>query len=222
MEEEIPKCMLCEQMFREPVMLPCQHSFCRECIRLFADQSKSRKTEGVSSKAEREKVEPAILCPQCRAPTSLGQEGVAGLPFNSELAKVVESSGCKARIEGNIPFCSVCEEDKEVKADKFCSTCCVLYCADCLATCHPMKGGLKRHRLIPAEQYIPQGGSVIPPDTAIPSDSDLACERHSQSLVMYCVTCQELLCLGCLGEHPLHMTRDIKSASEEDKVKRTA
>ncbi|XP_064616379.1 uncharacterized protein LOC135480471 [Liolophura sinensis] len=139
-----------------------------------------------------------------------GKDGVAGLPVNFQVTKSVQryATSDTIKLEDKTPYCSVCEEENQGKAVKFCSTCTLLYCKDCLASLHPMRGGLARHCLISAQEYLSQKTS----------DSYLECGRHGQPLSIYCVTCQDVICLGCLGEHPLHQTRDIRSATEEDKA----
>ncbi|XP_064616326.1 probable E3 ubiquitin-protein ligase MID2 [Liolophura sinensis] len=216
--EKMPICPICLETFRKPVMLPCQHSLCRECIGLYADKCKSGQTDEAYSSTGSEDVPQVIPCPVCRAPTSLGREGVAGLPVNHQVAELVGSFASDLRVDDNIPCCSVCEEENKPRAVKFCSTCCLLYCKDCLSSCHPLKGGFKRHRLMSVQEYMSQETSEGRQQTDTQPDPDLTCGRHSQPLTVYCVTCEDVLCVGCLGEHPLHRTRDIQSACKEDKA----
>ncbi|XP_064616222.1 probable E3 ubiquitin-protein ligase MID2 [Liolophura sinensis] len=208
------ECPVCVETFRKPVTLPCQHSFCRECIGLYADKCKSGQTDEAYSSTGSEDVPQVIPCPVCRAPTSLGKEGVVGLPLNVKLAETLE----RFAVDDNIPCCLVCEDDNKARADIYCTNCCVLYCEDCLESCHPMKGGLKRHRLITTQEYMSRETPESQLQTDKQSDPDLACERHGEPLVIYCVTCEDAICVGCLAEHPLHTTRDIQSACEEDKA----
>ncbi|XP_064597352.1 uncharacterized protein LOC135463836 [Liolophura sinensis] len=126
-------CPLCVETFHKPVVLPCQHSFCRECIGLYADMSKSGQTDEASSNTGNGDVHQLIACPVCRAPTSLGREGVAGLPPNFHLADVVEKFSSVVKVEDDIPYCSACEENNQAEAIKFCTTFCMLYCKVCLA-----------------------------------------------------------------------------------------
>uniref|UniRef100_A0A671U3G8 RING-type domain-containing protein n=1 Tax=Sparus aurata TaxID=8175 RepID=A0A671U3G8_SPAAU len=63
-EEQLSCCVLCEDLLKGPVSTSCGHSFCRQCITSYLDQSAS---PGDSS------------CPQCgkRSRTSTGLKTVS-------------------------------------------------------------------------------------------------------------------------------------------------
>ncbi|XP_064596463.1 probable E3 ubiquitin-protein ligase MID2 [Liolophura sinensis] len=214
--DDVLKCSICMETFREPVMLPCQHSFCRECIGLYADKSKSVHTDETGS-TENKQVHELIACPVCRAQTSLGREGVAGLPPNFHLAEIVERFSSDVKVEDDPPYCSLCEDGSLTKAVKFCTNCGVFYCEECLAICHPMKGPLKRHRLISALEYLSQKTSQSQVSRDHQSTQQPSCARHGQPFVMYCEPCRMVICVGCVVDHPGHVVRDIPSAAENDK-----
>ncbi|XP_064616628.1 tripartite motif-containing protein 67-like [Liolophura sinensis] len=218
--EEVLTCSVCVQMFREPVVLSCQHSFCKECIRSVAEKSKSGVTgEQTTCSPEGEDVRHVIHCPVCRAPISLGTDGVAGLPLNFQLAEIVERFSSDAKVEDNIiPHCAVCEEDNKSKAVKYCCYCRLLYCDDCLSAYHPMKGSLKQHRLITSEEHLSQGNMKDQEKNNSQLSTESTCDQHDQAMSLYCVTCRMLLCLGCVVEHPEHKVRDIVSATEKEKA----
>ena len=46
------KCAVCLELFTEPKVLPCCHTFCKKCL------------EGILEKAEEKE---KLVCPQCRA-----------------------------------------------------------------------------------------------------------------------------------------------------------
>ncbi|XP_064595856.1 E3 ubiquitin-protein ligase TRIM36-like [Liolophura sinensis] len=216
--EEVLTCPICVETFRKPVMLPCQHSFCRECIGVYADKSKPGQTDEVSCSTGSEGVHQLISCPVCRTPTSLGIEGVAGLPPNFHLAEIVERFSSAVKIEDDTPYCSLCDDDNQTKAVKFCTDCCFLYCKDCLASCHPMRGAMKRHRLISSLEYLSQ--EISQRQTSgrdEQSNQQASCARHGEPFCLYCVPCQMVICVGCVVEHPEHAVRDISSAAENDK-----
>ncbi|XP_064616740.1 E3 ubiquitin-protein ligase TRIM9-like [Liolophura sinensis] len=103
------------------------------------------------------------------------------------------------------------------KLSSFAPTVVFLYCKDCQASLHPMRGELKRHRLISAQEYMTQrstSGEISREEQASPEP---LCARHSQPFCMYCVPCQTVICTGCVVEHPEHGTRDLASAAEKKK-----
>lgn len=64
----VPECVICQEIFYEPVTLPCGHSFCRSCIR------------------QSLRVKP--LCPSCRTPM-IGS--VEGMSLNFTLIHILET-----------------------------------------------------------------------------------------------------------------------------------
>ncbi|XP_064596003.1 E3 ubiquitin-protein ligase Midline-1-like [Liolophura sinensis] len=214
--DDVLTCSVCMETFREPVMLPCQHSFCRECIGLYASKSKSVQIDETSGSTGNEDVHQQIACPVCRAPTSLGREGVAGLPHNFHLAEIVEKLSA-VKVEDDIPYCSMCE-DNHAKAVKFCTNCNVLYCQECLTNYHPTRGPLKRHRLISALEYLAQEISQGQVSRDHQSTQQPSCARHGQPFGLYCVPCRMVICMGCVVDHPEHAVRDIPSAAEKNKL----
>ncbi|XP_064596147.1 probable E3 ubiquitin-protein ligase MID2 isoform X2 [Liolophura sinensis] len=215
--DDVPTCSICMETFRKPVMLPCQHSFCMECIGLHADKSKPVQTDKTSGNTGNEGIHQLIACPVCRAPTSLKREGVAGLPLNFHLAEIVEKFSSAVKVEDDTPYCSLCEEDNQAKAVKFCTTCAVFYCQECLANCHPMRGALKRHQLISSLEYLSQETSQGQVSRDRQSTQQPSCARHGQPFGLYCVPCGMVICMGCVVEHPGHTMQDIKSAAAKVK-----
>lgn len=63
-----PECVICQEIFIEPVTLPCGHSFCRPCIK-----------KSLSVKP---------LCPTCRTPMIGSSDGLA---LNFTLVHILET-----------------------------------------------------------------------------------------------------------------------------------
>ncbi|XGW30210.1 hypothetical protein V3C99_009306, partial [Haemonchus contortus] len=55
---------ICTERYRQPKVLPCQHTFCLQCLEMFAIISQSAK----------------LICPICRAKHSIPSEGVQTFP----------------------------------------------------------------------------------------------------------------------------------------------
>ena len=61
-------CSICLELFEEPVLLPCAHTFCRQCLREFCARHpvlRHDEEQGDSKVIN-------ILCPKCRANAKLG------------------------------------------------------------------------------------------------------------------------------------------------------
>ncbi|XP_066288471.1 tripartite motif-containing protein 3-like [Branchiostoma lanceolatum] len=64
-------CGICHDTYQHPKMLPCHHTFCKECLTEVAKLGD-------------------LCCPTCRHMVSLPTDGVAGLPNNFDLAGMSE------------------------------------------------------------------------------------------------------------------------------------
>ncbi|XP_066269232.1 tripartite motif-containing protein 3-like [Branchiostoma lanceolatum] len=65
-------CSICLDLFTRPKALPCQHTFCQDCLRDHAE------------------VRIPFQCPNCRLEVSLPPEGVAGFPDNHLVTSLCE------------------------------------------------------------------------------------------------------------------------------------
>ncbi|XP_040282931.1 RING finger protein 223 isoform X1 [Bufo bufo] len=76
-EENRPECSICfssyDNIFKTPKVLHCSHTFCLECVaRLVASLPPENKHD-------------KIMCPFCRQPTEIPQQGVPGLQTSKEM-----------------------------------------------------------------------------------------------------------------------------------------
>uniref|UniRef100_A0A8C4TRC8 E3 ubiquitin/ISG15 ligase TRIM25-like n=1 Tax=Erpetoichthys calabaricus TaxID=27687 RepID=A0A8C4TRC8_ERPCA len=125
-------CSLCLEVLKEPVTIPCGHSYCKDCINDCWDQMD---TQGGYS------------CPQCRKTFNVRPE----LNRNTILAELIENleevtagpSQSYAGI-GDVP-CDVCP-DRKRKASKTCLTCMASYCDTHLQP-HLVLPAFKRHKI---------------------------------------------------------------------------
>ncbi|XP_078585982.1 uncharacterized protein LOC144867779 [Branchiostoma floridae x Branchiostoma japonicum] len=65
-------CSICLELFTRPKVLPCQHTFCQDCLQDHAGRGG------------------AFQCPNCRQQVRLPRQGVAGLPDNLMAANMCE------------------------------------------------------------------------------------------------------------------------------------
>ncbi|XP_073348196.1 E3 ubiquitin/ISG15 ligase TRIM25-like [Pagrus major] len=119
-------CSVCLEVLRDPVTIPCGHSYCLDCIEDYWNRAKQK---GQYS------------CPQCRLvfnPRPL-------LSRNTVLGEVVEKF---QQSQPQDVRCSVCKGGKS-KAVKSCLVCSESYCVSHLRV-HEESFHGKRHKLIPA------------------------------------------------------------------------
>lgn len=116
--EQMLTCAICLDKFKNPRLLPCQHSFCGDAC-----------MDGLVDYARRQ-----IKCPECRAEHRIPYQGVSSLPSNVTLIRFLE---LHSRITGEEPEpvptfmekCSICGE--KVDGVQRCSHCDKKVCPEC-------------------------------------------------------------------------------------------
>ncbi|XP_074545573.1 finTRIM family, member 67 [Halichoeres trimaculatus] len=174
-------CSICLDVLRDPVTIPCGHSYCSECIENYWDQDDYL---GV------------FACPQCRQNFNPRPP----LARNTMLADVVEKfkkTGLRdAAPTVNQSFaepddveCDVCTGRKN-KAVKSCLVCLASYC-DVHVQPHYESAAFKKHKLVSASKKL----------------QETICARHDKLLEVYCRTDKQCICYLCLtDEHRGHDT----------------
>uniref|UniRef100_A0A8C2BHN7 Uncharacterized protein n=1 Tax=Cyprinus carpio TaxID=7962 RepID=A0A8C2BHN7_CYPCA len=136
--EDHYKCPVCTEVFKDPVSMPCGHSYCKNCIEIYW----SKPTQAG-----------AYACPQCRK--RFRDRPV--LNVNVALSKLIEELQ-KAGFSPALPVhcyagpedvpCDICTEMK-LKAVKTCLTCTASYCETHIRQ-HYTVPALQRHNLVEA------------------------------------------------------------------------
>ncbi|TNN51509.1 Tripartite motif-containing protein 29 [Liparis tanakae] len=180
-------CSVCLDVLRDPVTIPCGHSYCSDCIQNYWDQDDYL---GI------------FVCPQCRH--NFNPRPV--LARNTMLADVVEKfkkTGLQESTttatttttvdpsfaEGDDVECDVCAGRKR-KAVKSCLVCLASYCEVHLQP-HYESAAFKKHKLVSASRKL----------------QETICGRHDKLLEVYCRTDKQCICYLCLtDEHKGHDT----------------
>ncbi|XP_690320.3 E3 ubiquitin/ISG15 ligase TRIM25 isoform X1 [Danio rerio] len=169
-------CSICLDLLKDPVAIPCGHSYCMLCINDYWNQKDHL---GIFS------------CPQC-AQTFTPRPV---LNRNTMLADVVnklrklelpDEQIYSNFMPGDVA-CDFCTSIKQ-KAVKSCLVCLASYCQNHLEA-HYKSPALKKHKLIEALANI----------------QEKICPRHDKYLEIYCRTDQQCICLLCvMDEHKGH------------------
>ncbi|XP_048019973.1 tripartite motif-containing protein 16-like [Megalobrama amblycephala] len=184
-------CSICLDLLKDPVTIPCGHSYCMSCITGCWDQDDQK---GVYS------------CPQCRQ--TFTPRPVLGK--NTMLAEVVEKLK-KTKLQAARPVqcytesgdveCDVCTGDKN-KAIKSCLVCLYSYCRTHFERHEEFNPG-KRHKVMDATRRL----------------QEMICPQHEKLMEIYCRTDQNCICYLCtMDEHKNHDT--VSAAAERTEKQR--
>ncbi|XP_043209672.1 E3 ubiquitin-protein ligase TRIM9-like [Amphibalanus amphitrite] len=214
MEPEL-QCPVCLRQLVRPVLLACSHPVCLGCARSLARPSDDElDKESVYSEADSGVVcgsrgssaggpEPGwVSCVTCGRPSPLDALRPCLL-----LERLLPLFG-----RASAPVsCQLCEGEPRPAA-VLCQQCRVHYCSECQRRCHPRRGPLAEHSLLPA----PAPGPPPPPPAADP----LRCWRHpAAEYELFCAACDELACAECRADgghkgHELHPLADAVKAQK--------
>ncbi|XP_067308647.1 tripartite motif-containing protein 16-like [Pseudorasbora parva] len=178
-------CSICLDLLKDPVTIPCGHSYCMSCITGCWDQDDQK---GVYS------------CPQCRQ--TFTPRPVLGK--NTMLAEVVEKLK-KTKLQAARPAqcyaesgdveCDVCT-GRKYKAIKSCLVCLNSYCQTHFERHEEFHPG-KRHKVMDATGRL----------------QEMICPQHEKLMEIYCRTDQNCICYLCMVDK--HKNHDTVSAAAE-------
>ena len=117
LEKEVT-CALCLDLFKEPKKLPCDHVYCRDCLRSLALRS----------------LNATISCPECRTPTQVPGNDVNNFPTAFRINRFIEAfQQVQVRVETDSPnVAEMCQVHPTQPLAIYCETCKKQLCRDCV------------------------------------------------------------------------------------------
>ena len=189
-------CSVCLEVFREPKVLPCCHTFCLTCLEKTARGSSLEKGE--------------ITCPQCRKTHEIPTGGLAELLSDFIATYEVEVAGLKSSTSHKggekTLVCGECERPGPVQS--YCIDCQNYLCNECGFQLHKMLKAYRGHKVIPIKDINA---------TTLQRCQIHYCKVHrAESLRLYCGTCSKLICRDCtLVEHRQHDYTFVEDARKQ-------
>ena len=185
-------CQLCSNIFTDPRLLPCMHSFCFKCIK---DETK--------------------FCPSCKKPFEIPEQGIQDLPRDLRKQYEVEVIEYAVKIEDSSEVaCDRCMDSSENKATVFCGHCCKFLCSKCKED-HLRHREKYKHKLISIGTKQEDFMSLF---DSIPHKAT-HCEIHNDEVLkFFCKTCNKLVCRDCLIlQHNGHKYDRVEHVAEKSK-----
>lgn len=184
------QCMICSKRHKDPRILECFHSFCRECI--------DKHINKIEAKA-------SFACPMCRTEIVIPKSGVKGFKVNYYI-RAIQASAAFSTFSN----CDKCKPET-VEAEDRCLECESNYCDTC-SNRHIDTDGHRDHHVIKLSK--PETKSI----TQLSHKS--YCEKHKEENKFYCMLCEIPVCKECVAKVSDHKGHKYKSIQEGAKEKR--
>ncbi|XP_053714938.1 E3 ubiquitin-protein ligase TRIM39-like isoform X2 [Synchiropus splendidus] len=190
LSEEQFRCAICQDIFTDPVSIPCGHNYCFECIKRFWDTKNNK-----------------CWCPLCKEAFKSRPDLRINVDlkditdkFKRSLRKPTPTKRVIPRQHSKEVFCDMCNDTKQT-AIKSCLDCKLSFCEEHLV--------LHQKDLVTSTHWLTD---------LVSFDSSHLCRHHNKVLELFCKTDQTPLCVKC-SEHKHRHHEFIPLEKEIKKIK---
>ena len=111
--DDMTECSICTEVFTDPRVLPCQHTFCLKCL---LNYGRGRQPGD------------HLPCPVCREEFTIPADGISGMKKNFEKEKLLHVSKLLVAEKAQV---NMCEQHKDKQIEAYCRDCKVAVCVMC-------------------------------------------------------------------------------------------
>ena len=188
--DDITECPICTEVYTDPRVLPCGHTYCLKCIEAWSKD----KQPGDE-----------LACPLCRKEFTLTSNGVSDLPKNFFLQKFLQAIELSS-VESKTSPCEACNGGEVA----------TVYCVECQQKlCRACEEDHRKFKVTRLHNTVDIGDKIA--KDAVFEALPAYCEQHKgDPLRIYCLDCKLAICMLCyIKSHNGHKCSDVNEVKDD-------